>query len=107
MYRRRFDPTSALILWQVGVLGEPGARQGPCRPDRLCTLTAALRRSYPATHRVVLYYAATFPANPPVVQRLALARLPDARVSPLAMLYVPALPPRPINRAILEWYDEP
>ena len=60
--RRRFDPTSALILWQVGVLGEGSVRDDMyCRPERLDVLIRVLRRHYPASHRVVLYEAAQFP----------------------------------------------
>jgi hypothetical protein len=105
--RRRFDPTSELILWQVGVLGDVGSRQGAAvaRPDRLLTLTKVLRRHYPPDHRVILYYAPTFPTNPPRIQRLSLDKLPKAKVSPLALLYVPALPAgRPFDRRIVRWY---
>src|SRR6059036_2752839 len=50
--RRRFDPSSELILWQVGVLGESSVKRGmSCRPERLKVLIAHLRRHYPAHHR--------------------------------------------------------
>jgi uncharacterized protein YabN with tetrapyrrole methylase and pyrophosphatase domain len=96
--RRRVDPTGGLVLWQVGVLGESAAR--------LQVLTDRLRQHYPADHRVVLYYAATFPANPPIVKRVALARLPKTRVYPLAMLYVPPLPRRSPAPRIVRWLAE-
>ncbi len=105
--RRRFDPTSGLILWQVGVLGETDARQGTtCRPERLQILTKALRKHYSANHRVVVYYASTFPTRPFVAKRLALRDLPRAVVWPMAMLYVPALPQRAADATILHWLDE-
>jgi Tetrapyrrole (Corrin/Porphyrin) Methylases len=105
--RRRFDPTGGLVLWQVGVLGESAARQNiTCRPERLQTLTDTLQRYYPPAHRVVLYYAPTFPANPPIVKRVQLAKLPRARVYPMAMLYVPPLPRRPQATHIARWFDE-
>ena len=107
MSRRRFDPTSGLILWQVGVIGESDVRIGAiCRPERLRVLTAVLRRQYPQQHRVVLYYAATFPAHPPIVQRVALSRLARTVVHPMAMLYVPPLGQRPFDRRIARWFDE-
>lgn len=107
MSRRRFDSTSSLLLWQVGVLGESGSRRGmTCRPARLAKLAATLRRHYPARHRVVLYQAPTFPAHPPRVSRLALDRLPHARISALTTLYVPPLPSRPPDGAIVRWFEE-
>ncbi len=107
MYRRRFDPTSELLLWQVGVLGEPRAIKGiTCRPERLRKLVSVLRRHYPAAHRVTLYYAPMFPSHPPIVKRVRLDRLPDVPVSPLALLYVPALPQRNANSRIVRWFEE-
>jgi hypothetical protein len=107
LYRRSFDPTSELLLWQVGVLGEPRAIRGAtCRPERLRALVRVLRRQYPATHKVTLYYAPIFPSRPPIVKRVRLDRLPDVPVSPLALLYVPALPQRREDPRIARWFDE-
>jgi hypothetical protein len=107
LYRRRFDPTSELLLWQVGVLGEPRAIKGvTCRPERLRTLVNVLRRSYPGAHRVTLYYAPMFPSQPPIVKCLRLDRLPQLPVSPLALLYVPALPQREADPKIARWFEE-
>jgi Tetrapyrrole (Corrin/Porphyrin) Methylases len=107
LHRRRFDPTSELLLWQVGVLGEPRAIKGvTCRPERLRALVNVLRRSYPGAHRVTLYYAPMFPSHPPIVKRLRLDRLPQVPVSPLALLYVPALPQREADPRIASWFDE-
>lgn len=103
LYRRRFDSTSGLILWQVGALGEVTGRSAFCRPERLQTLVETLRRHYPAKHEVVIYYASTFPAYPPVVQRLPLVDLPRTRVAPLATLYVPPRPRRKPSPEILRW----
>lgn len=103
--RRRFDPTSSLLLWQVGVLGESGAEPRPCRPERLLTLTKRLRRYYPSDHRVLVYYAATFPGDRPIVKRMSLTKLPGATVGPLATLYVPPMPQRNIDVGIQRWYE--
>jgi hypothetical protein len=105
--RRRIDPTSGLILWQVGVLGEVDARRGiTCRPERLATLVTFLSRHYSPNHRVVLYYAPTFPADPPIVTRVTLARLARTKVYPLAMLFVPPLEQRRPDPAIVRWAAE-
>jgi hypothetical protein len=105
LFRRRFDPTSGLMLWQVGALGENTGRSTYCRPDRLARLVKALRRHYPASHRIVVYYAATFPAHPPIVERVSLERLPRLRVAPMATLYVPPRPPRKPAADILRWFN--
>jgi hypothetical protein len=104
---RRFDPTSALILWQVGLLGETSVGSGTCRRDRLHVLTKVLRRHYPARHRVVLYEVAQFPLCEPVIERIALAKLSEMAVSIPTTLYIPPRPSRPQDPRIMRWFDEP
>lgn len=104
--RRRFDPTSQLILWQVGMLGEPSVRpKMSSRPERLRVLTAALRRHYPARHRIVLYEAAQFPCCDPIIKRVALEKLADQTITPAMTLYVPPLAQRPQDQRIARWFD--
>jgi uncharacterized protein YabN with tetrapyrrole methylase and pyrophosphatase domain len=105
--RRRFDPTSHLLLYQVAVLGVRSvqARPSVLRP-RLQALTNVLSRAYPSTHRVTLYQAATLPACQPIVRRITLAKLPATRIPPMATLYVPPLEQRRRDRRIWRWFDE-
>ena len=106
VFRRRFDPSSALILWQVGVLGEASVRDNmSCRPERLAVLTAALRRHYPPRHRVVLYEAAQFPTCDPMIKRIPLAKLTEQTVLPMTTLYVPPKPSRVADARIVRWLE--
>lgn len=103
--RRRFDPTSVLLLWQVGVIGETTGRVAPVLPERLATLTRRLRHAYPADHPVVLYRAAKFGTKGPFIQSMSLEALSEADVSPLETLYVPPLRQREADPRILAWFD--
>lgn len=106
-HRRRFDPTSALILWQAGAIGEPSVAPGmKARPERLRRLAAALRVHYGARHPVVLYEAPQFPISKPSIRRVALSRLPATTVLPTTTLYVPPKPPRRVDAAIMRWFEE-
>lgn len=105
--RRRVDPTSNLLLWQIGVLGESRTRGGVVfRPQRMQVLVDRLLKHYAPTHRVVLYQAPSFAADRFSVRRIALERLPRTKVPPMAMLYVPALPRRKPDAKIARWYQE-
>ena len=105
--RRRFDPSSALILWQVGVLGEPSIRKGAsCRPERLRALTDVLRRYYPAQHRVTLYEAAPYAICDPKVERMPLTKLPRAKVFTMATLYLPPKPSRVVDGKVVRWLEQ-
>ncbi|OLC43585.1 MAG: hypothetical protein AUH43_20345 [Acidobacteria bacterium 13_1_40CM_65_14] len=105
--RRRFDPTSGLVLWQVGMLGESSVRAYmSCRSERLRVLAAFLRRHYPTHHPVVLYEAAQFPTCDPMIKRTSLANLTRQHIMPMTTLYVPPKPARPADRRIVGWFDE-
>ncbi len=105
--RRRFDPSSALILWQVGVLGESSVRKGmSCRPERLRALTTLLRRHYPARHPVVLYEAAQFSVCDPVITRIPLVSLPAATVPAMTTLYLPPRVSRALSATVNRWLKE-
>lgn len=107
MYRRRIDPTTALILWQAGLLGEPSLPPpAGSRSARLERLVTALRRYYDARHPVVLYEAAEFPGCIPSIKRISLGRLPKVGVRPMVTLYVPPKPQRRPDPAILRWFHE-
>lgn len=105
--RRRFDPSTPLVLWQVGALGEPSVRPDMSgRAKRLEVLTAYLRRHYSARHRIVLYEASNFPVCHPVVRRIPLSRLPETTVLPLVTIYIPPAYDRPEDPKIMRWFDE-
>jgi uncharacterized protein YabN with tetrapyrrole methylase and pyrophosphatase domain len=104
VYRRRFDPGSALILWQVGVLGEPSVRQGiMARKERLRVLMRVLRQHYPASHPVTIYEAPQFPICDPYIKRVRLAALPKQKILPTMTLYVPPRPSRVRDGRALRW----
>jgi uncharacterized protein YabN with tetrapyrrole methylase and pyrophosphatase domain len=105
--RKAWDPTSGLLLWQIGVLGELDmATARRCRPDRLQVLVEVLAPHYPADHSVILYQAASFPGTDPAIQRLPIEALPTALVSPQATLFVPPLPQQVREPRVVTWFRE-
>ena len=102
--RRTFDPTSALILWQVGILGEPSINTDmTCRPERLAILTDRLRAFYPARHPVVLYMASPFAICDASIERTTLSKMRDCTVAAMTTLYVPPLPSKLRDRRVNKW----
>lgn len=99
---RRFDPTSHLLIWQVGALGKwSPMERGPSKPG-VALLVRELRRSYPAAHTVVCYSAARFPLGAPRIRRMRLARLTQVRIPLPMLLWVPPLPSRPWRRSAVK-----
>lgn len=88
--RRRFDPTSALVLWQIGLVGVEDVRDAELwSADGLATLTEVLLETYRPRHEVTVYEASTLPIVAPKIVRVALARLVAAPVTAVSTLYVP------------------
>ncbi len=99
---RRFDPTTPLLLWQVGGIGVRDFREDPLWSARgLELLVEELVKSYPADHEVVVYEASPFPVCPPKALGVPLSELARAPVTIVSTLYVPPLPNRPVDRALL------
>jgi uncharacterized protein YabN with tetrapyrrole methylase and pyrophosphatase domain len=87
-YARRPDPTAALVLWQVSVLGMADWAGEP-DTSRLGVLADYLRRWYPAEHEVTVYEASPYPVASAEITRVPLSRLAEVDVSPMASLWVP------------------
>ena len=85
---RPIDGRAYLILWQISVIGERRAVSSP-RQEGLAVLAEALLAHYPPEHEVVLYEASPYPIAEAIVERLPLAGLAEAEVTPMATLVIP------------------
>jgi uncharacterized protein YabN with tetrapyrrole methylase and pyrophosphatase domain len=99
--RRKFDPTSHLILWQIGNIGN----WKPERQDtssNLLALVEVLEEHYGPDHEVVLYLAAQYVSCEPMIERVRLSKLPQAPISTVTTLYVPPRGFAPIDYAMMD-----
>ncbi len=90
---RTVDPTAALILWQVSVIGARLYTREPPK-EHLDVLADYLLQWYEPSHPVILYEASPYPIAPASIHELTLEQLPDAEPTPLATLYVPPIAAR-------------
>ncbi|WP_414587173.1 SAM-dependent methyltransferase [Scytonema sp. PCC 10023] len=101
--QRRFDPTSALILWQIAMVGNLGSYKPGEQFRPLTVLTEVLKTHYGSEHEVIVYEAAVYhPVCKPVIQRVPLDKLPETKVREVSTLYVPPKAPAPVDREMLE-----
>ncbi|MDI1482793.1 SAM-dependent methyltransferase [Polyangium sp. y55x31] len=89
LYKKPVDPTSALILWQVGNFGDPTYQPQGNRGKWIHVLVDRLLEHYPENHEVTLYEAAVFINCPARIERLPLGKLVEAELTPATTLYVP------------------
>jgi uncharacterized protein YabN with tetrapyrrole methylase and pyrophosphatase domain len=94
--RRPVDPTAALILWQVGALGETiySTVAQPQQQRRLDVLVDYLQSFYDGSHEVVIYEASPYPIVDSLIRSVRLSELGAAATGALSTLYVPPLAPR-------------
>jgi uncharacterized protein YabN with tetrapyrrole methylase and pyrophosphatase domain len=105
---RRFDPTTPLILWQVGVIGYFAVVDAATDPaPGLALLSAVLQRSYPAEHELILYQAAVLPIHTPQITPVRLEQLAQASTTSLATLYVPPLAAPAVDPHIAAQFGTP
>jgi tetrapyrrole methylase family protein / MazG family protein len=89
IHRRQINPSSHLILWQVGIIGELGYPKSHDNLHGARLLTEMLKLRYDDNHIVTLYEAAQYPHFEPRIDCFPLHKLSSAKFSPLSMLYIP------------------
>jgi hypothetical protein len=86
---RRIDPTSSVVLWQIGAIGETIFRQAGYQLKTLPLLIERLLQYYPPTHLTYLYEASVFPNCEPTIVPVPIRALAWAAISAGATLYIP------------------
>jgi uncharacterized protein YabN with tetrapyrrole methylase and pyrophosphatase domain len=88
VHGRRIDTTAALVLWQLGTVGNAAAAE-EATPRGLPALVEVLLRFYPSEHEVVVYEASPYPGFDPLIRRVPLTQLGPQDVTAMSTLYVP------------------
>lgn len=86
--KRQIDPSSHLVLLQVGYLGHLSMKEPTDQSSRLQIFSDYLQQFYPANHPVVIYEAAIYPTFQPHIISVALGNLSSAKLTPLSSLYL-------------------
>lgn len=92
---RAIDPTSSVILWQIGVVGDATFKSNGYDLSAFPLLIERLLQYYPPTHVVYLYQAAIFPGCEPTIIPTELWALSSIPMSAGFTLYIP--PARPTS----------
>ena len=88
---RSFDPSSHLVLWQVGHFGRLGSEPTTPGLEAFPALVRKLAAAYPPGHPATIYEAPFDPAAGPRIERVPIAGLRDFQVTPATTLYVPPI----------------
>lgn len=89
LYRREYDSSCHLILWQVSVIGVLNTPVYHDPMDGFVLLVDYLLEKYFLDHEIIVYEAAQYPTFKPKIERILLKDLPSSKVSRIATLYIP------------------
>lgn len=101
VYNRRIDPSSSLILWQIGVIGSLDYKE-KFPQDGLKVLVSHLLQTYDPSHEVIIYEAAQYSFSNPKIKHVRLSNLADCEIDPISTLYVPPTEIRNPDEKILK-----
>ena len=100
LHEKAVDTSSALVLWQIGVVGDWTYRSDGYQLGAFPMLVSKLVGLYGAAHEGFVYEAATMPGLPPRITKIAMVHLSPAYVNAGSTLYVPPLRPKVLNREV-------
>ena len=89
MHHRQLDPSSAVVLWQIGVVGHFEFQPAGYANCGLPLLLEKLSQYYPSDHGVFVYEAAVLPGCEPVIRPMPLHQLASVPLSTASTLYIP------------------
>ncbi len=102
--RCKFDTSSHLILWQIGLIGELAYTSGKINKRGLEVLVDFLGKYYDQDHKMVVYEASVYSICKPIIQHTSLSKLVQRYVSYGSTLYIPpiAASPQQLNHEMIE-----
>jgi uncharacterized protein YabN with tetrapyrrole methylase and pyrophosphatase domain len=83
------DPSSQLVLWQIGTLGDWTYQTRQYNTSAMPLLVHKLSRFYPLSHQITVYEAPMFPVAEPMIARFPLYALADFPITAAMTLYIP------------------
>jgi uncharacterized protein YabN with tetrapyrrole methylase and pyrophosphatase domain len=101
VHTRCVDTTAALVLWQLGTVGNSAAAE-EAAPVGLAVLVDVLLASYPRDHEVIVYEASPYPGFDARVVTTALAELRPEHATAMSTLYVPPAKPPELDLTMLD-----
>lgn len=99
---RILEISGAVVLWQIGVVGDIGYNPEGVDVKKLELLREALERYYGPQHEVIIYEASPFVVCEPRLERIPLSKLAECNVTSLSTLFIPPLESRSLNLDMIE-----
>lgn len=100
LFEKTIDATAALVLWQVGAVGDNTYHSGGYKTDAFPFMISKLSDVYGGSHVATVYEASLLPGAIPTIKQIAIEKLTPGDVTAGSTLYVPPSKPRVLNREL-------
>lgn len=87
--KRSIQTDGHVIIWQIGCVGDLGFKFAGYDARNLHVLVEYLETFYDPDHVVTHYQGSQFPICPPIIEKIPLRKLRDAKVTGISTLYIP------------------
>lgn len=100
LFERTIDPTAALVLWQVGAVGDNTYHSRRYNMDAFPLMISKLSGVYGGSHSATVYEAAMLPGMVPTIRPVTIESLSPDDVTAASTLYVPPSRAKVLNREL-------
>lgn len=100
LHSRAIDPSSTVILWQIGVLGDWSFQASSYDTSSMPLLLERLAQHYPPDQVAIVYEAAVYPGTVANIRNIPLFSLPTAGVTAMSTLCIPPARAPVLDQAI-------
>jgi uncharacterized protein YabN with tetrapyrrole methylase and pyrophosphatase domain len=102
IHQRKIDPSTAVIIWQIGFVGELTFQEKGFANSGLPLLLEKLTQYYRPDHGVFVYEAAVLPGCEPVIRPVPLCQLTSTPLTTASTLYIPPAQPAMPDRIMYQ-----
>lgn len=91
VHKRKFDKSSLLILWQIGVTGNLNylnVSKNSTTENGIKVLVNYLKEYYESNHQIILYEASPFPLGDPIIRYIPLGETTQAKITPVSTMCI-------------------
>lgn len=107
MFRDKvFDPTSYLVLWQVGVVGDKSLTQFSTPSEYKQVLVDLLLQTYPKDFEIIFYECAVLPIEDTLIKRVKLIDLPHVEMSLKTTVILPPCDESKVNIDLVKMIEK-
>lgn len=98
---KKIDTSASVIIFQIGCVGDLGFRFRGYDRRNVPILSDYLAKYYGQDYEVILYEASQYPLCPPMIERLPISGLADAKPTGITTMYIPPKVLAPIDQGML------